>query len=80
MHFPEFQGSGLTQAEFPQTFSPLRDSAEQPRCFLLNTNAVCAAKILIYEFSSDELLKRKLSGSREVSSAVKQMLGKSFLL
>lgn len=59
--------------------SPPRDSTNQPDCFLLNrTNSISPAKILIYEFSSDKLLKRELSGCRGASSAVKQMWGKPF--
>lgn len=61
MHFPAFQGSGLTWTEISRDVSPPRDSAlTWPDCFLLNrTNSICAAKILIYEFSSDKLLKRE---------------------
>lgn len=71
MHFPEFHGSGLTWTEFPQTF-------HLGGILLNRTNSICAAKILIYELSRDELLKRELGGCRWASSAVKQMWGKPF--
>ena len=80
MHFPEFQGSSLTWTEFPETFHLRGIRRNQPARFLLNrTNSISPAKILIYEFSSDKLLKRELSGCRGPSSAVKQMWGKPFL-
>lgn len=80
MHFPEFQGSGLTCTDFPDTFHLGGDSANHPDRSLRNrANPIRAAMILIYEFSRDKLLGMELSGCRWQSSVVKQMWGKPFL-